>query len=637
MYRARDTKLDRDVALKVLPQAFTDDPDRLARFEREFKVLASLNHPNIGHIYGLEEAEGQKALVLELVEGPTLADRIERGPIPVDEALPIAKQIAEALEAAHEQGVIHRDLKPANVKVRPDGTVKVLDFGLAKAVDTAPEGDPSQSPTLTAAATQMGVIMGTAAYMSPEQARGRSVDKRADIWAFGCVFYEMLTGQKAFEGDDVSLTLSAVLQREPDWSLLPPLPAPVRRVLERCLTKDAGRRQRDAGDAGLDLEAALEDTRRSRVGGWLPWTMAALFGVTVLVLASRDVAPPGVETRTRRFALDLPWQTMPNWSDFRVRISPQGTHLAYPGSDENRTTIDLRPLDSLDAVAVVSPMADPWNLAFSPDGEHLAFFIGNQLHTVSIFGGQPESLYEAQDVVFEGMSWGSEGDILLSQREGLMRVPVSTGEATLVVPAEDDRVFLDPFHLPNGTHALVPVGQPVDGGRLAVVDLTAGTQLELPLQGREPIYSPTGHILFRQSGELFPCRFDIASLEVVGSAVSMVSGVAYGPRLSDDGTLVYVADRAQGSAGLVWVNREGIAAPIAGERRDYLHIDLSGDGTQALLQVQDDIYASDINRGSRNWSPRAGCRSGILMASTSRMRTRRTSGSHQRVATSSRF
>ena len=224
MYRARDTKLDRDVALKVLPQAFTDDPDRLARFERESKVLASLNHPNIGHIYGLEEAEGQKALVLELVEGPTLADRIERGPIPVDEALPIAKQIAEALEAAHEQGVIHRDLKPANVKVRPDGTVKVLDFGLAKAVDTAPEGDPSQSPTLTAAATQVGVIMGTAAYMSPEQARGRSVDKRADIWAFGCVFYEMLTGQKAFEGDDVSLTLSAVLQREPDWSLLPPLP-----------------------------------------------------------------------------------------------------------------------------------------------------------------------------------------------------------------------------------------------------------------------------------------------------------------------------------------------------------------------------------------------------------------------------
>ena len=216
VYRARDMQLDRDVALKVLPQAFTDDPDRLARFEREAKVLASLNHTNIGHIYGLEEAEGQKALVLELVEGPTLADRIKQGPIPIDEALPIAKQIAEALEAAHEQGIIHRDLKPANIKVREDGTVKVLDFGLAKALDTTPEGDPSQSPTLTAAATQMGVIMGTAAYMSPEQARGKVVDKRADIWAFGAVLYEMLTGTRLFGGQNATETLAQIIEREPN-------------------------------------------------------------------------------------------------------------------------------------------------------------------------------------------------------------------------------------------------------------------------------------------------------------------------------------------------------------------------------------------------------------------------------------
>ena len=313
VYQATDTKLNRQVALKILPEAFATDPDRLARFQREAQVLASLNHPNIAQIHGLEESEGTRALVLELVEGPTLADRIAQGPIPIDEALPIAKQIAEALEAAHEAGVIHRDLKPANIKVREDGTVKVLDFGLAKALDTTPEGDPSQSPTLTAAATQMGVIMGTAAYMSPEQARGKTVDKRADIWSFGAVLFEMLTGQKAFERDDVSLTLSAVLQREPDWSLLPFLPAPVRRVLERCLTKDAGSRQRDAGDVGLDLEAALgstpgdldRDTRRSRVGGWLPWTTASLLGVIVLVLAVRDVSPPRVEARTRRFALDF--------------------------------------------------------------------------------------------------------------------------------------------------------------------------------------------------------------------------------------------------------------------------------------------------------------------------------------------
>ena len=221
VYRARDTKLDRDVALKVLPEAFTSDPDRLARFEREAKVLASLNHPNIGHIYGLEESEGTKALVLELIEGPTLADLIAQGPIPVHDALPIAKQIAEALEAAHERGIIHRDLKPANIKVRDDGTVKVLDFGLAKALDTTPEGDPSQSPTLTAAATQVGVILGTAAYMSPEQARGKPVDKRADIWAFGAVLFEILSGRQAFGADDMSDTVAAVLRDTPDYSLIP--------------------------------------------------------------------------------------------------------------------------------------------------------------------------------------------------------------------------------------------------------------------------------------------------------------------------------------------------------------------------------------------------------------------------------
>ena len=261
VYRATDTTLDRDVALKVLPDAFTADPDRLARFEREAKVLASLNHPNIGAIYGLEKSGDTRALVLELIEGPTLADRIKRGPIPLDEALPIAKQIAEALEAAHEAGVIHRDLKPANIKVRNDGTVKVLDFGLAKALDPHPEGDPSQSPTLTAAATQMGVIMGTAAYMSPEQARGKPVDKRADIWAFGCVLYEMLTGQMAFQGEDVSLTLSAVLQREPEWTVLPPSVAPeLNAYLRRCLQKDPRQRVQAIGDVRLAMEGAFETT-----------------------------------------------------------------------------------------------------------------------------------------------------------------------------------------------------------------------------------------------------------------------------------------------------------------------------------------------------------------------------------------
>ena len=258
VYRASDTKLDRDVALKVLPEAFTSDPERLARFEREAKVLASLNHPKIGGIYGLEEAEGTKALVLELVEGPTLADRIAHGPIPLDEALPIATQIAEALEAAHEAGVIHRDLKPANIKVRADGTVKVLDFGLAKALDTTPEGDPSQFPTLTAAATQMGVIMGTAAYMSPEQARGKPVDKRSDIWAFGSVLYEMLTARRAFPGEATADIVAGIIERSPDFGALPPnVPTSILVLVRRCLEKDRKERLHDIADARIEIKATL--------------------------------------------------------------------------------------------------------------------------------------------------------------------------------------------------------------------------------------------------------------------------------------------------------------------------------------------------------------------------------------------
>ena len=258
VYRATDTQLGRDVALKILPDAFAADPDRLARFQREAQVLASLNHPNIAQIHGIEKSDDTQALVLELVEGPTLADRIAKGPIPLDEALPIAKQIAEALEAAHEAGVIHRDLKPANIKVRDDGTVKVLDFGLAKALDTTPQGDPSQSPTLTAAATQMGVILGTAAYMSPEQARGKPVDKRADIWAFGIVLYEMLTGKRAFPGEAAADSVARIIERNPDYDALPPdVPPSIRQLVFRCLEKHQRERLRDIGDARIEIKQAL--------------------------------------------------------------------------------------------------------------------------------------------------------------------------------------------------------------------------------------------------------------------------------------------------------------------------------------------------------------------------------------------
>ena len=290
VWQATDTQLNRQVALKILPDAFADDPDRLARFTREAQILASLNHPNIAAIHGIEEADGTRALVLELVEGPTLADRIAKGPIPLDEALPIAKQIAEALEAAHEAGVIHRDLKPANIKVREDGTVKVLDFGLAKALDTTPQGDPSQSPTLTAAATQMGVIMGTAAYMSPEQARGKPVDKRADIWAFGCVLYEMLTATKPFPGEDVSQTLARVIEGDPSWEAMPTsVPGRLDAVLRRCLQKDPRQRLRDIGDVRLAIAGAFDGTdegarRDAVVEERRAWQQPARLGVAGLAL-----------------------------------------------------------------------------------------------------------------------------------------------------------------------------------------------------------------------------------------------------------------------------------------------------------------------------------------------------------------
>ena len=363
VYQATDTKLNRQVALKILPEAFATDPDRLARFQREAQVLASLNHPGIAAIYGLEESGDTRALVLELVEGPTLADRIAQGPIPLDEVLPIAKQIAEALEAAHEQGVIHRDLKPANIKVKDDGTVKVLDFGLAKALDTTPQGDPSQSPTLTAAATQMGVIMGTAAYMSPEQARGRPVDKRADIWSFGAVLFEMLTGRRPFEGRDVSETLGAVLRLDPDWDALPGnTPPRMSTLIRRCLEKEPKQRVHDVADVRLAMEGGFETAASasppigSQLTGWrqaLPLALGiSAVAVVITGLAVWTLKPsPQSPVDLMRFAIATSetdaLRISPNTRD--LAFSPDGTRVVYrgPGVGGNGSQLFLRPLDQI--------------------------------------------------------------------------------------------------------------------------------------------------------------------------------------------------------------------------------------------------------------------------------------------------
>ena len=405
------------MALKVLPQAFTDDPDRLARFEREAKVLASLNHPNIGHIYGLEEAEGQKALVLELVEGPTLADRIKQGPIPVDEALPIAKQIAEALEAAHEQGVIHRDLKPANIKVKDDGTVKVLDFGLAKAFQPdASDVSASMSPTisLTAAATQMGMLIGTAAYMAPEQASGKVVDKRADVWAFGVVLYEMLTGTRPFVGDDVSQTLAHVIAIDPDWSTLPKgLPAVLGTFLRGCLEKNPKQRVHDVADVRLAMEGAFEtgvSASSEAVSPTLPvWQRPVSMAVVALAsLAVGGVAvwslthpapPPGLVTR---FPIPLAADQAFSFTGRPlVAISPDGTHVVYAAN----ISLWLRPVGQLQATQVPGTEEEARGPFFSADGQSIGFWAAGQLKKVAVSGGAPVTLADVP-VNPSGASWG---------------------------------------------------------------------------------------------------------------------------------------------------------------------------------------------------------------------------------------
>ena len=398
VYQATDTKLNRQVALKIPPEAFATDPGRLARFQREAQVLASLNHPGIAAIYGLEESGDTRALVLELVEGPTLADRIAQGPIPVDEALPIAKQIAEALEAAHEQGVIHRDLKPANIKLKPDGTVKVLDFGLAKALDTAPEGDPSQSPTLTAAATQIGVIMGTAAYMSPEQARGKPVDKRADICAFGTVFYEMLTGRRPFEGETVTDTLAAVLRSDPDWApIAMAAPPAIQRLLRRCFEPDARKRLRDIGDARHELDHAEDPaadaavgtqtvpTRRSRL---LPvWTAFGGVVLAGIVFWAVPDSPP-VASPVIRLPLNLPSSSQ-GYSDKNnaFALSPDGNAVVYQANG----VLNLRKLDTLDSSPILGTDGG-YSPFFSPDGAWVGFFTETQLKKAALSGGAPTTI-----------------------------------------------------------------------------------------------------------------------------------------------------------------------------------------------------------------------------------------------------
>ena len=667
VWQARDTKLDRDVALKVLPEAFTSDPDRLARFEREAKVLASLNHPNIGSIYGLEEAEGIRALVLELVEGPTLADRIKQGPIPIDEALPIAKQIAEALEAAHEQGVIHRDLKPANIKVKDDGTVKVLDFGLAKALAPAPTSDPSDSPTLTAAATQMGVIMGTAAYMSPEQARGKLVDKRTDIWAFGAVLFETLSGRRPFEGRDVSEVLGGVLRLEPDWEALSgDVPPRVSTILRRCLEKEPKQRVRDIGDVHLALEGAFDpgpvsstDVESPSASG-RPWPLALagflLGGIVAAVAIWSLVGSSSAVSETNYLQVGVApadqlgstrgGQQTENQALSRTAftVSPNGRRIVFAGMSGATEQLYLRSLGAAEARAIPGTAAAD-NPFFSPDGEWVGFWANGQLMKVALAGGPPVPLASTGGLVY-GASWGEPDTIVFARRaSGLWGVPAAGGTPTVVTALDDDEPpgtnYLLPWVLPGRDAVLFTRLGPRrqwESAQIVVHALSTDERKVLVEGGANPIYVSSGHLLFARLGVLWAAPFDLDALEVTGAAVPVVENVTQSAQISNiyansgaiqvgvslTGTLVYLpGGLLEGDdRELVWVDRQGATTPLGLPAGEYWQPRVSPDGRYIAIDATDDegqTIIFDTRRGVPQSLPGSGANIGAWMPDGSRV------------------
>jgi eukaryotic-like serine/threonine-protein kinase len=651
VYRARDTKLNRAVALKVLPELFALDSERLARFKREAQVLASLNHPNIGAIYGFEEgatvgAESAKtlnksgpsvyALVLELVEGPTLADRIAQGALSLDEAVPIARQIAEALEAAHEQGIIHRDLKPANIKLRTDGTVKVLDFGLAKLLDTDAPGrssgasgfDASASPTITTPAmTISGVILGTAAYMSPEQAKGRPADKRSDIWAFGCVLYEVLTGKRAFDGEDVSDTLAAVLRGAPEWkSLRPTTPPAITQLLRRCLERDPRRRLHDIADARIELEDIRATGAASHVAEhgiadrlklrWaIPLVLTSLvIGAAAAIISwtlrsSEQTAP----RPTARFIVALPPTERPGGLALPiVALAADGTHLAYVA--DNRRGADqlfLRQLDRLDAVAI--PRTEGANTPFfSPDGKWVGFFAEGKLKKVSVSGGAPIVLADAPNP--RGACWSTDDAIIFAPtpESVLWQVAAIGGPPRAVTTLDSGKgeaAHHWPSMLPDGKTVLYgagPSGSDWDNTEIVAQSLETGQRRTLFRGGSSPRYVPTGHLVYANAGNLFAAPFDVKRLALAGDPVSIVDGVLVTSNLgaqfsfSNTGSLVYVPSSTEGpDRKLVWVDRKGASQPLAAPPRPYAQPRLSPDGRRIVVQIEGaktDLWVYDLVR-----------------------------------------
>ena len=606
VYRAHDSRLHREVAIKTLPPAFSADANRLARFQREAQALAALSHPNIAAIYGLEESAGTTALVMELVKGPTLSERIAAGPIPLAEALAIARQIGAALEAAHEKGIVHRDLKPANIKLTEEGQVKVLDFGLAKAMDTEASSisgaPPANSPTLTLESTRAGVILGTAAYMSPEQARGKPVDKRADIWAFGVVFLEMLTGRSPFEGETVSDTLAGVLRADLDWAHLPAATPPaVRRLLERCLQRDPKKRLRDMGDAWLEIDspiaapAAPAPVAPPAKASALPWiacgaaALVAMAAIAWAVLHKPPVVPQPV----------VRWAFAPEKVIVGASLSHDGSRLAYMEVNGDVPTLALRMMDQLDPKPIPeTPGAFP---TFSPDGQWIAYLTPGRTNQIKKMPGSGGPSITVCDYSGKGrgLAWGDDGYLVMDGANGLVRVSSSGGTPepiTHLDAGKNETTHGWPWVLP-GSRAVVFTIEKGPKSDIAVVDLRKHTTRTLVQNASTPHYAASGHLIYFRSGTLFAAPFDASRLEMTGPEVPVVEHVALvnadgaDYSISDGGLLVYAAggDGAGGSTVLNWADRKGTLEPLS-EPKQWGTGRLSPD----MTHVANGIYSGEI-------------------------------------------
>jgi eukaryotic-like serine/threonine-protein kinase len=644
VYRATDTTLGRDVAIKVLPLEVAQDPERLARFEREAKLLASLNHPNIAAIYGLEHADSKPFLALELVEGEDLKQRLARGAIPVDEALEIAKQIAEALEEAHAKGIVHRDLKPANVKLTPDGKVKVLDFGLAKAWggDLGPGGsaiDLSQSPTLARTGTLAGVILGTAAYMSPEQASGKAVDKRADIWSFGVVLFEMLAGRSLFTGETASEVMASVIKEEPAWDSVPAsCPPAIARLLRRCLRKRPRERLQDIGDARLEIQDVLAGTaveaeapaggidavrrseRRSRSRERWIWATALVAGAGLASLVAQRYFKEAPESRpAAHVLLDTP-EDMVFWEWSPLAVSPDGRHVAFLGTSGGGRQLWIRPLDSPDARPLPGTLGALGGYFWSADSTQVAFAVEGELRKLALAGGTVQRVCARPQGGYNAGTWSPEGTIVFSAGGTggtgalLYSVPGAGGEATPLTALDESRGETGhqwPQFLPDGRHLLFRVtsGEGAHHG-LHVVSLESpAARRRVRPEGARFQYAAPGYLLFVQGGILLAQRFDPRELVTKGEAVPIASSVATFALATDfgwfsassTGRVAWLSGQSP-NLRLEWVDRSGKRLGALGEPGRYGQIALSPDDRRVVAEIADgegqyDLWLIDVARG----------------------------------------